>query len=348
MKHTEPAATPRRQILIGAAALAATAAAARPALAATRLRVAYIPILPMAQLFVIEAEGWARKAGLHMQTTSFSSGPAMVQALASGRFDVAYVGIGPAMVARTHGVDLKVVAANGEDQVSLLGRGKLTAIWSKAASPAEAFATFRKQEGRKARIASLPKGSVPDTVLQYWLREVAHVDLADVHVLGFGANRMQQALLSGEVDAASTLEPTLTLVQQHDKTAHILEHGGAMFPNQPGAVLAVSAHLIKTNPKAVQTLVDLHVRATKLLRPHPHRAAHDLAGTLGKGLMPEATLFKAVSSSSMNPIADPRKIIAATEKLNDYQAKLDHIPKVKDVRAMFDLSFYRNAVKSAG
>ena len=351
-RHPAHARQPsRRQVLAGAAVLAAAPLALAPlalARAATPLRVATIPILPMAQLYVMQAEGWPAAAGLALATTSFSSGPAMVQALASGRFDVAYIGIGPAMVARAHGVDLRVVAANGVDQTALLGRGLLAALWAKAASPAAAFAAFRAKAGRPARIATLPKGAVPDTVLRYWLARIAHVAPADVAVLGFGQNRVQQALLSGSVDAASTLEPALTLVQERDPTARVLVRGAAMFPGQPGAVVAVPARLIKTNRAAVQSLVDLHVRATGLLLHHPHRAAADLARTLGKGLLTEATLFKAVTSASFNPIADPRLILAATERLNTYQAKLDHIPPVKDVAAMFDPSFYLAALKQAG
>ena len=332
----------RRQVLLGVAALGALAA--RPARAATRLRVAYIPILAMAQLFVIQAEGWAAQAGLDLTTTSFSSGPAMVQALASGRFDVAYIGIGPAMVARAHGVDLKVVAANGIDQTALLGRGAFAAAWAKAASPAAAFAAFRQAAGRPVRIATLPKGAVPDTVLHYWLDRIAHVAPADVQVLGFGENQVQQALLSGSVDAASTLEPTLTLVQERDPTARVLVLGGTMFPGQPGAVVAVTDRLIETNRAVVQALVGLHIRATALLRAHPHRAAADLEHTLGKGLLSEATLFKAVTSPSANPISDPRAIIPATERMNDYQAGLNHMSKLADVAGMFDPSFYTAAI----
>ena len=326
----------RRAVLAGLAA----AALARRAAAATTLRVAYIPILPMAQLFVIEAEGWAKAAGLTLAATSFSSGPAMVQALASGRFDVAYIGIGPALVARAHGVDLRVVAANGIDQTALLGRGAFAAAWAKAASPAAAFAAFRKSAGRPVKIATLPKGAVPDTVLHYWLDNVAHIPAADVQILGFGENRLQGALLTGAVDAASTLEPALTLVQERDPTARVLVLGGAMFPGQPGAVLAVTGALIAQQRAVVQTLVDLHVRATALIRQHPHRAAADLAKTMGKGLLTEATLFKAVTSPSMDPIADPRAILPATVKLAAYQSALDHMAPVKDVTAMFDPSFF--------
>src|SRR5688572_28835627 len=68
------------------------------------LRVGYIPIIPMTQLFIMEGEGWTSQAGLNLQLTQFSSGPNMVQALASGSLDVAYVGIGPAIVARSRGI----------------------------------------------------------------------------------------------------------------------------------------------------------------------------------------------------------------------------------------------------
>ena len=348
MHHPIFAPPSRRAVLRGGAALGGLGlvgpALTPPARAASVLRVSYIPILAMAQLFVMQAEGWAAKTGLDLQTTGFSSGPAMVQGLASGRFDVAYIGIGPALVAQAHGVDLKVVAANGIDQIALLGRGGFAGAWAKAGTPAAAFAAFHKQAGRPVRIATLPKGAVPDTVLHYWLDNVAHVAPADVQVLGFGENRLQQALLTGAVDAASTLEPALTLVSERDPTARVLVRGAAMFPGQPGAVLAVTSALIARDRAAVQRLVDLHVRATRLLHADPHRAASDLEKTMGKGLLTEATLFKAVTSPSMNPIADPRKIQAATVKLAAYQARLDRMAPVKDVAGMFDPSFYLRAI----
>jgi NitT/TauT family transport system substrate-binding protein len=37
-----------------------------------------------------------------------------------------------------------------------------------------------------------------------------------------GASRVQQALLAGAVDAASTLEPILTVVQQRDPSALVV------------------------------------------------------------------------------------------------------------------------------
>ena len=105
--------------LPGALALSPLASAQTP----VTLRVGYIPIIPMTQLFIMEGEGWTRQAGIDLKLTQFSSGPAMVQALASGSLDVVYVGIGPAMVARSRGIDIKVLASNIIDQVAFIGRG---------------------------------------------------------------------------------------------------------------------------------------------------------------------------------------------------------------------------------
>ena len=304
------------------------------------VKVAYIPILAMAQLFVIVGEGYAAKAGLELQLTRFSSGPAMVQALASGGYDVAYIGIGPAMVARGSGLDLRVVAANGVNQGSLIGVGAFAAGFEAAASPAEAFAAFHKSTGRAVRIATLPKGSVPDTVLRYWLDEVAHVAPGDVQVLGVGEDRVQQALLAGSADAASALEPILTVVQERVPSAKILVGGGQMFPDQPGAVLAMRQAFIREQRGAAAALLWLHVQATKLIVADPARAAADTLKVLGEGLISEETLLRAFRSPSMHPVADPHAIQAATERLGAYQVRLGTLGQVAPTAELFDMSLY--------
>jgi NitT/TauT family transport system substrate-binding protein len=299
----------------------------------------------MAQLFVIVGEGWAKEAGLDLQLTRFSSGPAMVQALASGGYDVAYVGIGPAMVARGSGLDLRVVAANGVDGGSLIGVGEFAAGFAAAASPAEAFAKFRQSSGHPVRIATLPKGSVPDTVLHYWLDEIAHVAAGDVQVLGVGEDRVQQALLSGSADAASALEPILTVVQERVPSARILVGGGAMFPGQPGSVVAMREAFIQSARASAEALVGLHVRATKLIVADPARAAGDTLKVLGAGLISEETLVKAFQSPATHPISDPHTIEAATEQLGAYQLKLGTMARAVPVAELFDTSLYDSLPK---
>ena len=315
-----------------------------PASAQTKLEVAYIPIMPMSQLFVFEQEGWAKEAGLELELTKFSSGPAIVQAIASGKFDVIYFGIGPAMVARANGIPIKVVAANGIEQIGLIAQGELGEYFDKAASPADAVRQFTADKGRKPKIASLPKGSVPDTVFRHWLIKVAGLTEQDIDIAGMGAGKVQQAMLARSVDGASILEPIITVIQQRLPDAKVLATGGNMLPNQPGAVVAVRESALAEHPEAIKKLVELHKRATDLINSDPDRAARSVHAAIGQGLIPVETIRTAMQSPLNKFIADPRVIVAATKTMHDFQAEIGTLKKPVPLDELFDSSIYESVV----
>ncbi|WP_419307464.1 ABC transporter substrate-binding protein [Chromohalobacter israelensis] len=330
-------------------ALALTALLPSTALAqndeTTTLEVGYMPILPVAQLFVMEGAGWTDEAGLDLELTRFSSGPAMVQALASGKLDVMNFGIGPAMVARANGVPIKVLAASIQEQIGLIARGELANAFE-GNDPAAAIAQFTEAQGRKPKIATFPNGSVPYTVLRYWLEEQVGLDADAVDIVTMGASRVQQSLLAGAVDAASTLEPILSVVQQRDPDARVVARGNDMLPHQPGAVLAVREAVLEEHPEAIQALVAQHVRATEMLENDPAQAAPYVREFVGKRLIDEETVTAALSSPSSNYLADPHMIIDATRTMADFQRRIGTLKKPVDVDALFDTSVY-DAVMSS-
>lgn len=311
----------------------------------TKLKVAYIPIMPMAQLFVMEGEGWTKEAGLDLELTKFSSGPAIVQAIASGDFDLMYFGIGPAMVSRARGVPLKVVASNVIEQIALITRGEFATTMEAAASPAEGVRKFTEEQGRKPRIASLPKGSVPDTVFRHWLIKVAGLGEDDIDIVGMGAGKVQQAMLAKSVDAASILEPIATIITDRLPDAKIIAKGGEMLENQPGAVVAFRENVIAENREAVAKLVELHVRATKLINEDPKRAAKHIHAFLGQGLIQVEVIERALESEISNFVADPEAIIPATKVMHDFSAEIGTLKKPVPLDELFDTSFYNDATK---
>jgi NitT/TauT family transport system substrate-binding protein len=313
------------------------------ATAQTKLRVAYIPIMPMTQLFVMEGEGWTKEAGLELELTKFSSGPAIVQAIAAGDYDVMYFGIGPAMVSRANGVPIKVVASNVIEQIALITQGEFGEVMAAAASPAEGVRAFTEKTGRKPRIASLPKGSVPDTVFRHWLIKVAGLAEGDIETLGMGAGKVQQAMLARSVDAASILEPIVTIIGERLPDARIVAQGGEMLENQPGAVVAVRENVIAEHRDAVQTLVELHTRATRLINEDPDRAAAHVHAFLGQGLIPLETIQRAMRSQISNFVADPTQIQPATKVMHDFSAELGTLKKPVPLAELFDTSFYNAA-----
>lgn len=331
----------RRAALVGLTATLAVAAL--PAAAQVKLQVGYIPVLGVSQLFVVEGEGWAKEAGLDLQITRFDSGPAMIQALASGKLDVLYAGVSPFIVAKANGIGVTVLAATATEEIALVGRGKFAELVAKTGSAAAAVPAFFKETGAKVKISTQPAGSVPDTVTRYWVNEVGKLDQTQIEILPMGIEKTQQALLAKAVDVAAVREPVITIIRDLDPDVKVVGLGGEIFPGQPGSVLAVRDDARKANPAAIDTLVALHVRATKLLSSDPKKAAPAVHKFIGAGLTDQATIEKALASPSSKFEANPEAIRASVDKMQTFQAKIGTLPQTVSLDTLFDVGPYKKA-----
>ncbi len=326
-----------------AVALAFGLGAGGAAAQTTPVRVGFIPVLGTAPIFVADKEGWTREAGLGLSFTVFESGPNMIAALASGTIDIYVAGIAPLAVARSRGIDTKVVAATAIEEMTVVVAPKLARYFEGGARPAEALKRFRAAEGKAARFATQPPGSVPETTLRHWLEEITKSDKADFEVVPMGIDATQQAVLAGAVDGATVREPALSIIQERDPRIKLVALGGDMFLDQPGTVVAVSTGFLAKNPQAVERLVALMVRATDLIKRDPDRVAPHIGAILGKGIVEPATIRKALTSPASKFIVDPRLIVKSTAKMQAYQVKLGTLDKEYPLEGLFDPSFYIKA-----
>ena len=339
----------RRQFLIAGATLAAAAPLAVPADAqSVTARVGYIPIVGTAPFFVANGEGWLKQGGLDVAVTVFESGPNMIQALASGTIDVYVAGVAPLAVARSRGVDIRVVASTAIGENVVVSAPSLTKFFTPGASAAAAFKAFRAANGKPARLATQPAGSVPNTTLQYWLWEVAKVDKADVEIVPMGIDATQQAILAGAVDGGTVREPALTILQTRNPQIKLVAGGEEVFPGQPGTVVAVSGVFATKNPAAVQTVVDGLVKAAALLKADPDKAAPHVAAALGKGIVDPDLIRKALVSPASRFEIDPRKIIEPARAMQAYQVKLGSLDKEASFDGLFETQYYERAIKTGG
>ena len=332
-----------RPFLTLAAAAVAALVAVAPASAQTQVRVGVIPVLGVAPIFVVDKEGWAKEAGFDLKFTTFESGPVMIQALASGTLDVYVAGVAPLGVARSKGIDIRVVTSTAVEEMTVAAGAKLAPSFKPGVAPAQALKDFRAASGKPARLATQPPGSVPHTTLVHWLTQVIKADKADYEIVPMGIDATQQALLTGAVDGATIREPTDTIVQQRDPRIRIVALGGEMFPNQPGTVVAFSGAFLTKNQAGVQKLVDALVKADMLIKAEPKRVAPYVEAALGKGLIDAATIEKALASPASKFTADPRVIMEATAKMQSYQVSIGTLEKDVPLDGLFDTSFYEKA-----
>ena len=329
--------------IFAAAALVFIAAGHEADAEALKVRVGVIPVVGASPLFVADKEGWLKKDGLDLAIKVFQSGPNLVQAAASGDIDLYVAGVAPVAVGRSKNIDLRVVTASAVDENVLVAGADLKSYFKPGVSAAAAFAAFHKATGHPVKIATQPPGSVPQTNLQYWLREVAKVDLADVQIVAIGIDATQQALLAKAVDAATVREPTLTVIEERDPTVGILAKGEELFPGQPGTVVAVYGPFATAHPEAVQAIVNGIVKAVAELKTDPDRAAPAVDAALSKGIIPAATIRKSLASPAVNFVADPKAIEKATEAFLAYQVKLGVLKSAPSLNGLFDESYYAKA-----
>lgn len=337
-----------RLALLGAVALSAFAV---PAKAGTPIKVGYIPVLGSSALFVVDGEGWAKSAGLDLQLVRFTSGPQAIQALVSGRIDAYVAGVLPLLQARAHGADVKVVTAASVEELEVVARGKLAEALPKqqdgdvpVSAVKTAFDTFKAQQSRPPRVAAQPAGSVPDTLLRYWLQKRVNTPtpLANtVSIVGVDIDAAQQAFLAGAVDAAVLREPALTVVRSRLPETRTLATGHDLLPDQPGSVLAIVKPEAPEHQAWSQKLAELFVKATTLLATQPDEAAPFVTKALGGGILSEETLKKALEHSASRFVSDPTRIVEGVRQLQDFEVEQGLLRKAQPVDDLFDLDLWR-------
>ncbi len=328
-----------RSLAAGLCAGSGVAAAQTPV-----LRVSFVPAIGAAPLFVVDRAGWAKEVGLSLALSRFDSGPVAIQAFASGNFDVLAIGVAPIAVARSKGLGAAIVCGGGFGGSSFIAAPNLAVQFSGAAGePGASFAAFRREAGRRAKIATLPPGAVPAAALHHWLYEIGHVDPADVDIVALGIDAVQAAMLAGAVDGATVLEPSATLVMARNPKLKVIATALDMFPDLPGVAFAASATALAQRRRALVVFVRLVARATDLIRTQPQAAAPFVAEVLGGGIVEPAIMEAALRSRAVRFEADPRAMTEPARRLLAYQAKIGDFPQTPPSEGLFDFSVWDEA-----
>jgi NitT/TauT family transport system substrate-binding protein len=335
----------RLLLLAGSSLLAAAPFAGARAQEAVPARIGYIPIIGTAPVFVAQGEGWLKQAGINASFTVFESGPNMIQAFASGTIDFYLAGIAPLAVARSRGVDVRVVAATAIAENVFVAAPALAKFFAAGTSAAAAFKAHKASTGKAARLATQPAGSVPNTTLQYWLWEVAKADKGDVEIVPMGIDATQQAVLASAVEGAIVREPALSIIQKRNPGIKLIAGGEELFPGQPGTVLAGSGAFVGKNPEAVQKVVGALIRAADLIAKNPDKAAPHVGAALGKGIVDPALIRQGLTSPASKFEIDPRKIIEPSRAMQAYQVKLGSLEKELPFDGLFETQYYERALK---
>jgi len=332
----------RRRLLQGAgttavAATGLTGCLGRGSGSLGSLTVAYVPIYPNMQHYVMEQEGYYENVAADVTIERFSSGPSVVKAFASGDVDVALFGITPAMVLVDKGTDAGVLAANSRNGFKIMGTTELADRYEQEGT--SAFEHFEEEHGRKVQFGAPPDGSVPDIVLRYWLQE----DLA-VGKMNSVINKSKvppakavQTIQSGDIDATIIQEPFATIIDREDGFGE-LAWSGNILENHPVTALFANQQVLDDSEVA-QSLVEQHVAATDFIESSPDAAAAQAASVIGSGVS-EDLATAAMDSKASEFISNPHAITNQAATMGEFVSNAGNIEDPVTTENLFAFDAY--------
>lgn len=301
------------------------------------MTVAYVPIYPNMQHYVMERESYYDDVPAEVTVERFSSGPSVVTAFASGDVDVALFGITPAMVLAEKGTQAGVLAANSRNGFKIVGTSALVELYEQD-GPA-AFDRFERENDRKARFGAPPDGSVPDVVLRYWIQEDLGAGEMDgvIDKSKVPPAKAVQTMESGDIDATIIQEPFATILGREDGYGE-LEWSGTVLEDHPVTVLYANQQVIDASDVA-QSLVEQHTGATEFATESPETAARHAASVIGSGVSEELA-EAAIESQASDFISDPRAITDQTATMGEFVANVGNIDEPIPTEELFAFGPY--------
>ena len=301
------------------------------------ITVAYVPIYPNIQQYVMEREGYYEEVPVDVTIERFSSGPSVVKAFASGDVDVALFGITPAMVLVDKGVRAGVLAANSRNGFKIMATTELADLYEQAG--AATFDRFEEDHDRKVRFGAPPDGSVPDIVLRYWIQEALSVGEMEsaISKSKVPPAKAVQTIQSGDIDATIIQEPFATVIGRDDGFGD-LAWSGTILDNHPVTVLFANQQVLDDSDVA-QSLVEQHIAATEFTADSPDAAAAHAASVIGSGVS-EDLATAAMDSRASDFLSDPQAITDQAATMGEFVANVGNIEEPVATENLFAFEPY--------
>ena len=311
-----------------------------------KLTIGNLLVIFHAQGFGAYEKGWLDELGVkQIEFLRFSSGTPFLQALAAGQVDIAYIGVGPLIIAGRRGLPVKAVAATSKDAMALITTETFAQIYAAHRPPKAAFAAFAKQAGHKLRIGTVPKGTTPDVFLRMWLDGLSVDPEHDVEIVPMGGDQLIAAMAAGQIDGVVYGEPQITLIQRANPKFKVLLYGKDLMPGLPGGVVLVQQRLIDRYPAMIEKLVEIHLRVNKLLNADKDFFAQTVSKLLGEQFLPLDVAQEAVRSPAIHMVTNLRALVDTLAVYDASEVKQGIWPQPLKIEDVLDLRFYDAVVE---
>ncbi len=327
-------------IVVGTGLLAGTAWAAEPAPLnpPQKVKVAYVPIMKFATMYVAAGRGLFKKYGLDVDMEKVKSGTEAIAFLTQGSVDVGGIAIVTSLWSSwNRGLAIRIIAPGGLEPM----KGSSTDLLVSKKAAEAGVKTLADLKGKKIASSGGP-GSGGEYLISKAL-EGAHLTIRDVNIVNIGNPDMPAALESGSVDAALAGPPYST--QALKLGAKVLATD--ITPGLMTVAFVGSGKFIKERPQVAERFVLALTEAARMMQGKDYLSQENLDAYQKYTASTEAAL-KAGHSAVYDPnMAIPVKGLADIERVHRENGRTGY-DKPIDLKNVIDEQFVDKAVAAIG
>ena len=297
---------------------------------------------------LLMAQGIAEeRLGASIEWKLMGTGPAIMKAFQQNELDLAYIGVPPAIIGMSKGINV-ICVAGGHMEGTVLTGGSQVAGFPEIDDLGVILGQFRGLS-----IGVPGTGSIHDVILRDCLEQ--HGLHKQIKVLNYPwADLVTEAMARHDV-AAAVGTPALAVAISRFAGGKILYPTSRLWPNNPSYGIAVDRGFLHEERRTVERFLLLHEEATAFIRQEPLKAARVIADfisvvdeqfvldTLAVSPRYCAGLTDDYIASSMKFVPVLRKLgyiqqdidedrIFSRELINKVHTGRDHITTVSQVR----------------
>jgi sulfonate transport system substrate-binding protein len=275
--HLDRLAKVKTALLLLVALLTVLIMAAQPGLASTdKIRIATQPAPFDAPIFVAKHKKWieeelAKAGSPPVIWTSFAAGPPMNESFAAGQQDIGFLGDTPAIIARSAGIDIRIVGkcADGPKALAVV-------------VPANSSIKFLKElKGKKIAVT---KGSYGHHLLVLALRK-GGLTTRDIDLINLSQADIGTAIANGNIDGAVIWEPLISKLESQG-VVRVLADGAGI--KKGVLVIVASNDYLSKHSDGVKAVLKAFQRGAEFIKTNPREAAQLVSGDVK--LMPDLLL----------------------------------------------------------
>lgn len=219
---------------------------------ADTVKIGYLPTDHDAALFVANATGMYKDAGMNVELYEYNNGGDLMSAMVSGDLDVGYVGITPVINSMSKGVPIKIVAGVQNEGSGLL-------------SHSSSIKSITDLKGKT--VATPGEASIQNVLLKYELKKNG-LSTSDIESPSMKVPSMNDALRTKSIDAMLTYEPYVTISKEVNNET-LVKSSGDILPDHPCCVVVMNEKFLSEHSDKAQKILDVHKKATEKVKENP-------------------------------------------------------------------------------